>query len=243
VAVTNKKDKTTMLPIVGKTDERVREMMSGMQIVTLRFELNERVECRNRGESWQVGTVVSVEPLMVQPDGDALTAGYRWDEVRVLCLEAVSKPPPQPPVAPLAMERESLAGKSASEPTPAKKQNSCFGLCAESEEAYAKRTKMERAEARAEAAEKQMQEMVDIGESFRQQRAELSRKFEEAKAKRAVSNAQNFRENMLVRAGIWAQHNPEIEMELVRRLATCSAPPRLQRQPIEMEYTTTKLDA
>ena len=30
VAVTNKKDKTTMLPIVGKTNERVREMMSGM---------------------------------------------------------------------------------------------------------------------------------------------------------------------------------------------------------------------
>ena len=30
VAVTNKKDKETMLPIVGKTDERVREMMSGM---------------------------------------------------------------------------------------------------------------------------------------------------------------------------------------------------------------------
>jgi len=30
VAVTNKKDKTTMLPIVGKTDEHVREMMSGM---------------------------------------------------------------------------------------------------------------------------------------------------------------------------------------------------------------------
>jgi MYXO-CTERM domain-containing protein len=30
VAVTNKKDKTTMLPIVGKTDDHVREMMSGM---------------------------------------------------------------------------------------------------------------------------------------------------------------------------------------------------------------------
>jgi hypothetical protein len=29
VAVTNKKDKVTMLPIVGKTDERVRDMMSG----------------------------------------------------------------------------------------------------------------------------------------------------------------------------------------------------------------------
>ena len=30
VAVTNQKDKETMLPIVGKTDEHVREMMSGM---------------------------------------------------------------------------------------------------------------------------------------------------------------------------------------------------------------------
>ena len=29
VAVTNKKDKEMMLPIVGKTDEHVREMMSG----------------------------------------------------------------------------------------------------------------------------------------------------------------------------------------------------------------------
>jgi hypothetical protein len=33
VAVTNKKDKTTMLPIVGKTDEHVREIMSGMHSV------------------------------------------------------------------------------------------------------------------------------------------------------------------------------------------------------------------
>jgi hypothetical protein len=30
VFVTNKKDKETLLPIVGKTNERVREMMSGM---------------------------------------------------------------------------------------------------------------------------------------------------------------------------------------------------------------------
>ena len=30
VAVTNQKDKETMLPIVGKTDDHVREMMSGM---------------------------------------------------------------------------------------------------------------------------------------------------------------------------------------------------------------------
>jgi hypothetical protein len=34
VAVTNQKDKTTMLPIVGKTDEHVREMMSGMHIIS-----------------------------------------------------------------------------------------------------------------------------------------------------------------------------------------------------------------
>ena len=32
VAVTNKKDKETMLPIVGKTDAHVREMMSGMHV-------------------------------------------------------------------------------------------------------------------------------------------------------------------------------------------------------------------
>ena len=32
VAVTNKKDKVTMLPIVGKTDKHVREMMSGMHV-------------------------------------------------------------------------------------------------------------------------------------------------------------------------------------------------------------------
>ena len=30
VSVTNRKDKVTMLPIVDKTDEHVREMMSGM---------------------------------------------------------------------------------------------------------------------------------------------------------------------------------------------------------------------
>jgi hypothetical protein len=30
VDVTNEKDKTSMLPIVGKTDEHVKEMMSGM---------------------------------------------------------------------------------------------------------------------------------------------------------------------------------------------------------------------
>jgi hypothetical protein len=34
VAVTNQKDKTTMLPIVGKTDEHVREIMSGIHIIS-----------------------------------------------------------------------------------------------------------------------------------------------------------------------------------------------------------------
>jgi hypothetical protein len=159
VAVTNKKDKTTMLPIVGKTDERVRKMMSGMHSVIpesheeelredenpmrllldsardkvgslfgVGFKLNERVECRDRGQSWKVGTVVSVEPLKVQPDGAGWTAGYVWDEVRVLSAEAprppkaapAPQPPPlQPPVAPLVMERESLSGKPpASKPPP-----------------------------------------------------------------------------------------------------------------------------
>ena len=92
----------------------------------LRFKLNERVECRDRGQNWQVGTVVSVEPLKVKPDGDAWAAGYAWDEVRVLSPEAAgppkvpakAAPAPQPPpsqpvaplVAPLVMERESHTG-------------------------------------------------------------------------------------------------------------------------------------
>jgi len=137
----------------------------------LRFTLKERVECRDRGQSWQVGTVMSVEPLMVQPDGAAWTAGYRWDEVRVLSPEAVSKPTPQPPVAPLAMERESLTGKSpASEPTPAEMQSYCFGLCSESEEAYAKRMEKERAVAAARA-EKALKDALDSGLTLKQLRA------------------------------------------------------------------------
>jgi hypothetical protein len=51
------------------------------------FKLNERVECRDYGEEWRVGRVVSVEPLMVQPDGFLWTAGYTWDEVRGVGLE------------------------------------------------------------------------------------------------------------------------------------------------------------
>eukprot|EP00900_Chrysochromulina_parva_P011652 jgi/Chrpa1/20488/Chrysochromulina_OHIO_Genome00028101-RA len=155
----------------------------------LRFTLKERVECRDRGGSWQVGTVVSVKPLMVQPDGDAWTAGYRWDEVRVLSPEAVSKPPPQPPVAPLAMERERLTGKSsASEPTPAEMQSSyCFGLCSESEEAYAKRMEMERAEAaaraemeRAEAAARAEKERAEAAARAEKERAEAAARAEKA---------------------------------------------------------------
>jgi ribosomal protein L13E len=254
VFVTNEKDKNTMLPIVGKTDEHVKEMMSGMHSVipeSLEGELREddipitlfidsacdkaaslfgvnpsrvveregvsgnpsafepspqppaspakpprqptplrveRVECRVRGESGQVGTVASVEPLMVQPDGDAWTAGHRWNEVRVLSLEAVSKPTPQPLVAPLAMERESLTGKSpASEPTPAEMQSSCFGLCAESEEAYAKRMEMERAEAearaekeRAEAAARAEKERAEAAARAEKERAEAAARKEKA---------------------------------------------------------------
>ena len=66
------------------------------------FKLNERVECRDRGESWQAGTVVSVEPLQVRPDGATWTAGRAWDEVRVL------SPPPG-----LKLEGGSLAGDRA----------------------------------------------------------------------------------------------------------------------------------
>jgi hypothetical protein len=151
----------------------------------LRFTLKERVECRDRGQSWQVGTVMSVEPLMVQPDGDAWTAGYRWDEVRALSLEACFKPPSQPPVAPLAMERESRMGESpASEPTPAEMQSSCFGLCSESEEAYAKRMEMERAAAaaraemeRAETAARQERERAEAAVRKEKKRVEAAATF------------------------------------------------------------------
>jgi hypothetical protein len=70
------------------------------------FKLNERVKCRDRGKSWQVGTVVSVEPLKVKPDGATWTAGYAWDEVRVL-----SPPPPG-----LKLEGGSLPGEAAKYP-------------------------------------------------------------------------------------------------------------------------------
>ena len=66
------------------------------------FKLNDRVECRDRGESWQAGTVVSVAPLQVRPDGATWTAGHAWDEVRVL------SPPPG-----LKLEGGSLAGDRA----------------------------------------------------------------------------------------------------------------------------------
>jgi hypothetical protein len=83
----------------------------------LRFELDERVECRDRSQSWQVGTpVASVEPLKVQPDGAGWTAGYVWDGVRVFSPEAArtpKAPPLQPPVAPLVMERESRTAVDA----------------------------------------------------------------------------------------------------------------------------------
>eukprot|EP00900_Chrysochromulina_parva_P025302 jgi/Chrpa1/7405/Chrysochromulina_OHIO_Genome00013104-RA len=68
-----------------------------------RFKLNERVECRDRGQSWQVGTVVSVAPLEVRPDGATWwTAGHAWDEVRVL-----------PPPPGLKLEGGSLTGDRA----------------------------------------------------------------------------------------------------------------------------------
>jgi hypothetical protein len=91
------------------------------------FKLNERVECRDRGQSWQVGTVVSVEPLKVQPDGATWTAGHAWDEVRVLSAEAdgppkapakaapTSQPPPPPPPG-LKLEGGSLPGEAAKYP-------------------------------------------------------------------------------------------------------------------------------
>ena len=47
-----------------------------------RFKLNERVECRDDGKKWWAGTVVSVDPLLVQPTGAAWTKGFTWGEVR-----------------------------------------------------------------------------------------------------------------------------------------------------------------
>ncbi|KOO25682.1 hypothetical protein Ctob_011641 [Chrysochromulina tobinii] len=48
---------------------------------------------------------------------------------------------------------------------------------------------------------RKLRNLVETGERLRQQRTELIRKFKEAALKRAVSNAQNFRGNMLARAG------------------------------------------
>ena len=45
------------------------------------FKLDERVECRDQGGFWKVGTVVSVEPLKVKPDG--WDQSFEWQEVRV----------------------------------------------------------------------------------------------------------------------------------------------------------------
>ena len=59
------------------------------QPTPLSFKLNERVECHDWWSPWQVGTVVSVQPLKVQPDGDV--GGFTWDEVRVLSPEAAEK--------------------------------------------------------------------------------------------------------------------------------------------------------
>jgi hypothetical protein len=44
-----------------------------------RFKLNDRVECRDDGKKWFAGKVVSVEPLLVQPD--AWNKGFTWDAV------------------------------------------------------------------------------------------------------------------------------------------------------------------
>jgi len=90
VAVTNKKDKVTMLPIVGKTDEHVREMMSGMHSVIPE----------------------SHEAELREDDNHA-------DAARTPKAPAPQPPPLQPPVAPLVMERESHTGKPpASKPPP-----------------------------------------------------------------------------------------------------------------------------
>eukprot|EP00900_Chrysochromulina_parva_P000078 jgi/Chrpa1/10070/Chrysochromulina_OHIO_Genome00017192-RA len=88
------------------------------------FKLNQRVECRDRGQSWQVGTVVSVAPLKVQPDGVAWTQGYAWDEVRVLSAEA-ARPP--------FMERESLTGLASISGSCCKPLARCYCVSADGE--------------------------------------------------------------------------------------------------------------
>jgi hypothetical protein len=75
VAVTNKKDKTTMLPIVGKTDEHVREMMSGMQIAipgSRKAELREDdnpITLFMDSCSERVGSLFGVSPMVMEREG------------------------------------------------------------------------------------------------------------------------------------------------------------------------------
>ena len=82
------------------------------------FKLDERVECRNRDQSWQVGTVVSVAPLEVRPDGVGWTAGYVWDEVRVLSPEADGPPKASAKAAPAPQPPPPQSPASPAKPTP-----------------------------------------------------------------------------------------------------------------------------
>ena len=67
-------------PVIGVPVAEAQAPIGGD---TQGFKLNERVECRDDGKKWWAGTVVSVEPLLVQPTGAAWTKGFTWDEVRI----------------------------------------------------------------------------------------------------------------------------------------------------------------
>ena len=100
VAVTNKKDKTTMLPIVGKTDERVREMMSGMHSVIPESHEEELREDDNPitlfidSARERVGSLFGITPLVMEREG-ATTGNAAASELHVqIPVRASSAPEP-----------------------------------------------------------------------------------------------------------------------------------------------------
>ena len=83
-----------------------------------RFKLNERVECRDDGKKWWAGTVVSVDPLLVQPTGAAWTKGFTWDEVRIP-IQGGAPTSPSLTSSTAAKDAPAVAEKVAAEPAKA----------------------------------------------------------------------------------------------------------------------------
>jgi hypothetical protein len=121
VAVTNKKDKVTMLPIVGKTDEHVREMMSGMQIAIPEAHEAELREDDNPMTLFldsareRVGSILGVSPLVMEREGMGGIAPASEPTPR---MEAAGRPKATAKVAPapppgLKLEGGSLEGDAA----------------------------------------------------------------------------------------------------------------------------------